>query len=90
MFGIFSVIDKDPQKKDKEYSQIPLSDEILIEKQEQDKYVQDIDHLRNQIEIEKQKKEAQVQQELERKQRKIDDLNSDIENKKIENDQRYD
>lgn len=89
MFGIFTIVDKDPSKKDKEYSQITQSDEILIEKQEQDKYVQDIDHLRNQIEIEKQKKEASVQQELERKQRKIDELNSDIENKKIENDQRY-
>ena len=58
MFGIFQIIDKDPVKKDASFNQITQSDEILIEKQERDKFQADIAHLKNQIEIEKQKKAA--------------------------------
>lgn len=61
VFGIFTVHDKDPNKKDKEFSQVTQSEEILIEKQERDKFQADIEHLKNQIEIAKQNKEASVQ-----------------------------
>lgn len=44
MFGIFHIQDKDPVKKDKEYSQVTFSEEILIEKQEQDKKKAEIEH----------------------------------------------
>ena len=53
VFGVFSVLDKDPNKKDKEYSQVTQSEEILIEKQERDKFQADIEHLKQQIEIAK-------------------------------------
>ena len=85
VFGIFSLTDS--EKKD--MSQIHQSDEILIEKQERDKFQADIEHLKNQIEIEKQKKEATIQQELDKKNKKIHDLSQDIENKEIENNSRY-
>ena len=59
MFGMFNIVDKDPNKKDKmEYSQVSQSEDILIEKSEQDKKKAEIEQLQNQIEIEKQKKEA--------------------------------
>jgi len=90
VFGIFQISDKDPQKKDKEYSQVIQSDEILIEKQERDKFQADIEHLKNQIEIAKQNKEASAQQELDRKNKKIAELMAEIENKEIENKNRYD
>jgi hypothetical protein len=47
------VLDKDPNKKDKEFSQVTQSEEILIQKQERDKFQADIEHLKNQIEIAK-------------------------------------
>jgi hypothetical protein len=35
MFGMFNIIDRDPNKKDKmEYTQINMSEDILIEKSE--------------------------------------------------------
>ena len=89
VFGIFTVHDKDPNKKDKEFSQVTQSEEILIEKQERDKFQADIEHLKNQIEIAKQNKEASVQQELDKKNKKISELSSEIENKEIENNNRY-
>jgi acyl carrier protein phosphodiesterase len=46
--------------------------------------------LKNQIEIEKQKKEASQQQDLDRKNKKINDLMQEIDNKMIENQSRYD
>lgn len=85
VFGIFSL--SDSEKKD--ISQINQSDEILIEKQERDKFQADIEHLKNNIEIEKQKREATIQQELDKKNKKIHDLTQDIENKEIENNTRY-
>ena len=89
VFGIFSVSDKDPNRKEKEFSQVTQSEEILIEKQERDKFQADIEHLKNRIEIAKQNKEAQVQQELDKKNKKISELASEIENKEIENNNRY-
>lgn len=90
VFGTFSISDKDPNKKDKELSNhVQASEEILIEKQERDKFQADIEHLRNQIEIVKQNKEATVQAELDRKNKKIAELSSEIENKEIENNNRY-
>ena len=83
-------MDKDPTKKEKEYNQMGQSDEILIEKQERDKFQADIEHLKNQIEIAKQNKEASAQQELDRKNKKIAELVAEIENKEIENKNRYD
>jgi len=61
----------------------------LIEKQELDKFKQDIEHLKNRIEIAKQNKEAAVLQEQDRKNKKISELNQEIENKDIENSNRY-
>ena len=89
VFGIFQIIDKDPVKKDKDFSQVNLSEEILIEKQEQDKFIADIEHLKNQIEIDRQKKEASVTQELDRKNKKIADLECEIADKNVENNGRY-
>ena len=90
VFGTFSISDKDPNKKDKEFSnQVQASEEILIEKQERDKFQADIENLKNKIEIEKQNKEATVQAELDRKQKKIAELTSEIDNKEIENNHRY-
>lgn len=65
-----------PGKKDnKEHtSNVSMSPEILMEKQERDKFLADIEHLKNQIEIIKQNKEASVQQELDRKQKKINEI----------------
>ena len=57
VFGVFHLKDSDR----KEIGGIPQSEEILIEKQERDQYQADIEHLKNQIEIEKQKKEATIQ-----------------------------
>ena len=75
VFGIFNINDKDPQRKDKEFSnQVIPSEEILIEKQERDKFQADIEHLKTQIEIAKQNKEASVQQDIDRKQKKINEL----------------
>jgi hypothetical protein len=62
----------------------------LIEKQERDKYQADIEDLKNKIEIVKQNKEATVQAELDRKNKKIAELTSEIDNKEIENNNRYD
>lgn len=76
-------------KKDKDFSQVNLSEEILIEKQEQDKFIADIEHLKNQIEIDRQKKEASVTQELDRKNKKIADLECEIADKNVENNGRY-
>jgi len=58
MFGMFQIIDKDPQKKDRDSNQIIQSDEILIEQAERDKKKAEIEHLKNQIDLERQKKEA--------------------------------
>ena len=90
MFGIFQILDKDPKTKDKEFNQVIQSEEILIEKSEQDKKKAEIEHLNNQIEIDRQKKEATQQQDLDRKNKKISDLTQEIDNKAIENQQRYD
>ena len=90
MFGIFHVVDKDPVKREKEFSQVTQSDEILIEKAERDKIQADIEQLKNKIEVEKQKKEASVAQELDKKMKKINDLKNEIENKTIEQNTRYD
>ena len=90
MFGIFQILDKDPKTKDKEFNQVIQSEEILIEKSEQDKKKAEIEHLNNQIEIDRQKKEATQQQDLDRKNKKISDLTQEIDNKLIENQQRYD
>jgi hypothetical protein len=89
MFGIFHVIDKDQVKKDKEYTQLQVSEEILIEKSEQDKKKAEIEHLQNQIEIEKQKKETTQQNEIEKKQKKIADITREIEDQMQENEIRY-
>ena len=62
----------------------------MIEKQERDKYQADIEDLKNKIEIVKQNKEATVQAELDRKNKKIAELTSEIDNKEIENNNRYD
>ena len=46
MFGMFHIVDKDPNKKDKtEYSQVSQSEDILIEKSEQDKKKAEIEQL---------------------------------------------
>ena len=58
MFGIFQIVDKDSMKKDKEYNQVTISEEILIEKQEQDKKKALIEQYENEIEIAKQKNES--------------------------------
>jgi len=90
MFGVYHVIDRDP-KKDKDYStNVNMQDEYhLIEKQEKDKILADIEHLRSQIEIQKQNKEAELQQNLDRKQKKINEIQQEIENKEEENNRRY-
>ena len=61
----------------------------MIEKQERDKFQAEIERLKNQIEIVKQNKEANVQAELDRKNKKIAELTSEIDNKEIENNNRY-
>lgn len=55
MFGVFQIIDNIPGKKDsKEHtSNVSMSPEILMEKEERDKFLNDIQHLKNQIEIAK-------------------------------------
>ena len=79
-----------PGKKDKEHtSNVNISPEILMEKQERDKFLADIEHLKNQIDIAKQNKEASVQQELDRKQKKINEIQLEIENKEDENNRLY-
>jgi len=48
VFSIFNIQDKDPNRKDKEFNnQVIPSEEILIEKQERDKFQADIEHLKN-------------------------------------------
>jgi hypothetical protein len=58
MFGIFQIVDKDPIKKDQALPPVIQSEEILIERQERDKYQSDIEALKQQIEDEKKKKES--------------------------------
>jgi hypothetical protein len=56
------------------------SEEILIEKQERDKIRNEIDHLKTKIE---------VQVEMDKKLKKINELEHEIENKEIDNSKRY-
>jgi hypothetical protein len=53
VFGVFSISDKDPSRKDKEFSQVIHSDEILIEKKERDAIQSEIENYKKQIEISK-------------------------------------
>lgn len=49
MFGVYQIMDNMPGKKDsKEHtSNVNMSPEILMEKQERDKFLADIEHLKN-------------------------------------------
>ena len=90
VFSIFNISDKDPHRKDKEFNnQVIPSEEILIEKQERDKFQADIEHLKEQINVAKLNNEAKVQQDLDRKQKKINELTQEIANKEIENEDRH-
>lgn len=90
LFCIFDVKDKDPKgKKDKDNIQIIYSEEILIQKAERDKFQADIEHLKQSIEQLRINNEIKVEHELSKKTQRISSLQMEIENKEIENRNRY-
>lgn len=65
------------------------SEEILIQKAERDKFQADIEHLKASIEQLRINNEIKIEHELSKKQSRITSLQSEIENKEIENRNRY-
>ena len=90
LFCIFDIKDKDPKgKKDKDSIQIVYSEEILIPKAERDKFMADIEHLKQSIEQLRINNEIKIEHELSKKNQRISSLQMEIENKEIENRNRY-
>ena len=87
---IFDIKDKDPKgKKEKDSIQLMVSEEILIQKAERDKFQADIEHLKASIEQLRINNEIKVEHELSKKNTRITSLQGEIENKEIENRNRY-
>lgn len=68
LFCIFDIKDKDPKgKKDKDSISIVYSEEILIPKAERDKFMADIEHLKQSIEQLRINNEIKIEHELSKK-----------------------
>ena len=75
LFCIFDIKDKDPKgKKDKDSIQIVYSEEILIPKAERDKFMADIEHLKQSIEQLRINNEIKIEHELSKKNQRISSL----------------
>lgn len=85
VFAIFEVSTKDSKfKKDKEQQQVIISEEILIQKAERDKFQADIEHLKASIEQLKINNDIKMEHDLGKKTQALNALMLEIENKEIE------
>lgn len=88
VLGIFSLIDKEPRKKDApQIPAIQISDKILIEKQRRDDLKIQNQKLDEEIDTLQKARIAEHQKNLSECQRQIDELDSQIKIQKAETDQ---